>query len=111
MTIRADQAMGIAIFNPRVNTYRRKLLEKIVGANVYPRHWPRWLSEKIDSLIGLGLSKRKICERILNENNTYIKMHTLNKRMENRSRQIGLDHERRLSMTGTRCRGRDSHPR
>jgi hypothetical protein len=83
ITIRADQAMDIAIFNPRVNTYRRKLLEKIVGATVYPRHWPRWLSEKVDRLIGLDLTKRKICERILNENNTYIKMHTLNKKIEN----------------------------
>jgi len=74
--------MGIAIFNPRVITYRRKLLEKIVGASVYPVHWPRWLSEETDSLIRLGLSKTEICERILNENNVYVKMHSLNRKIE-----------------------------
>jgi len=37
ITIRADQAMRIAIFNPEVNTYRRELLEKLVGGSVYPR--------------------------------------------------------------------------
>jgi len=50
ITIRADQAMRIAIFNPEVNTYRRELLEKLVGASVYPRRWPSWLEEKVGHL-------------------------------------------------------------
>ena len=86
-------------------------MEKIVGTNVYHRHWPRWLGEKTDSLIRLGLSKREICERILNENNTYIKMHSLNKKIENRSLHIALNHKLGLSLRDTKCRGRDSHPR
>jgi hypothetical protein len=85
ITIRADQAMRIAIFNPEVNTYRRELLVKLVGASVYPRRWPGWLKEKVDRLGRLGLTKREICERILDENNTYIKMHGLGKKLQNRN--------------------------
>ena len=85
ITIRADQAMRIAIFNPEVNTYRRELLEKLVGGSVYPRRWPSWLEEKVDHLGRLGLNKREICERILNENNTYIKMHDLGRKIQNRN--------------------------
>ena len=85
--------MGIAIFNPQVNTYRRNLLERLVGANVYPRHWPSWLTEKVDHLIRLGLSKREICEHVLYEDNTYIKMHSLSRKMQNRSVSVHLEHE------------------
>ena len=93
ITIRADQAMGIAIFNPQVNTYRRNLLERLVGANVYPRHWPSWLTDKVDHLIRLGLSKREICEHVLYEDNTYIKMHNLGRKMQNRSVSVHVEHE------------------
>ena len=85
VTIRADQAMRIAIFNPEVDSYRRILLERLVRAHVYPRHWPGWLLEKVDQLIRLGLSKREICERILFEDNTYIKMQTLGRKLQNRN--------------------------
>jgi hypothetical protein len=89
--------MGIAIFNPQVNTYRRNLLEKLVGANVYPRHWPSWLTEKVDRLIRLGLSKREICERVLYEDNTYIKMHNLSRKMQIRSASVHVEHEHRAA--------------
>ena len=81
ITIRADKAAKIAIFNPEMDTYRRKLLEKLVGANVYPRHWPSWLTKKVDHLDRLGLGKREICERILYEDNTYVKLSTLDKKI------------------------------
>ncbi len=77
ITIRAEQAVKIGIFNPEVSSYRRKLLEKLAGANVYPRRWPDWLARKVDRLAGMGLSKREICERVLYEDNTYIKMYHL----------------------------------
>ncbi len=85
ITIRADQAVKIAIFNPEIYTYRRKLLERLVGANVYPRRWPSWLTEKVDYLRRSGLSKREICERILYEDNTYIKMYNLGKKIHSRN--------------------------
>jgi hypothetical protein len=85
VTIRADQAMKIAIFNPEVDSYRRILLERPVRAQINPRHWPGWLVEKVDQLIRSGLSKREICERILFEDDTYIKMQTLGRRLQNRS--------------------------
>jgi hypothetical protein len=80
--------LKIDVFNPEVNTYRRKLLEKLVAASVYPRRWPSWLEEKVDRLGRLGLDKREICERILNENNTYIKMHGLGRKIQNRNAML-----------------------
>ena len=77
--------MKIDVFNPEANTYRMELLEKLVAASVYPRRWPSWLEEKVDRLGRLGLNKREICERILNKNNTYIKMHGLGRKIQNRN--------------------------
>ncbi len=94
ITIRADQAMKIAIFSPEVNTHRRQVLEKLVGARVYPRHWPGWLTEKVNRLIRSGLSGREICERILYEDNTYVKMYSLTKKMRNRTAGVQVEHER-----------------
>ena len=80
ITIPAEDAARIRIFNPSVLTYRRKILEKLVNAKTFPRHWPSWLKEKVDGLLDSGSSNREICERVLAEDNTFVKMYTLNRK-------------------------------
>lgn len=43
VTVSASDAAQIQIFNPELYTHRRKILEKLVGARTFPRHWPKWL--------------------------------------------------------------------
>ncbi|HVH14154.1 MAG TPA: hypothetical protein VNA15_00345 [Candidatus Angelobacter sp.] len=82
VTIRAVEAVNVGIFNPEVESCRRILLERLVRAKTFPRHWPHWLEEKVNGLIRSGLGKREICERVLQDDNTYIKMQSLKRKMQ-----------------------------
>lgn len=82
VTIPADRAASISIFNPDVESYRKKILDRLTKADTYERHWPAWLQDKVELLARSGLSKREICEQLLLEDNTYIKMYTLSRKMK-----------------------------
>ena len=90
VTFSVPDAMRIQIFNPLILTHRRKLLEKLAKASTYPRHWPSWLEEKVQGLIRRNLGTRAICETILRENNVFIKMHTVRKKMEMNADGMGF---------------------
>jgi len=76
----APQAANIGVFNPEVLTYRRKTLEKLVGARTFERHWPQWLEAKVTGFLDSGLDVRAIRDRILEEDNVFTRLHTLNRK-------------------------------
>lgn len=81
VTISVPDAMKIRVFNPGVLAHRRGALERLAKAKTYQRHWPEWLKEKVEGLIREGKGVRMICETVLEEDNTFIKMHTVKRKM------------------------------
>ena len=72
--------MRIQVFNPVLLTHRRKLLERLAKAKTFQRHWPGWLDEKVGGMIRAGRGVREICETVLDEDNVFIKMHTVKRK-------------------------------
>jgi len=95
ISISAQTAAEIQIFNPQILTHRRKLLEKLVAARTFQRKWPAWLESRVQQMLGEGLSPSVISRRIFNEDCVYIKMATVI-----RKRRLLLD----------KSHGRESHP-
>ena len=81
VAISAYNAARIQIFNPEVATHRRKLLEKITNARTYQRHWPEWLESRVKSLMRQGLGVKSTRDVLLNEDQVYVKLKTLKKKM------------------------------
>jgi hypothetical protein len=77
VTISGADAARIKIFNPEVMTHRRKILQKLTNARTFQRHWPRWLQAKAEVLLSQGLKDREICEKLLEEDNVYVKYKTI----------------------------------
>jgi hypothetical protein len=77
VTISGSDAAKIKVFNPEVMTHRRKILEKLTNARTFQRHWPRWLQAKVETLLIQGLEEREICERLLDEEDVYVKYKTI----------------------------------
>ncbi len=80
VVVSAVEAARIRIFNPNVLTHRRKMLEKLVSAKTFRKPWPSWLESKVGRLLRSGLTIREICEKVLREDNTYVKMNTLKRK-------------------------------
>lgn len=75
-------AARIGVFNPVVMTHRRRLLERLANARTFQRRWPQWLDEKVEMLIRDGRRAREVVERILEEDNVFIKMHTVTRKAD-----------------------------
>lgn len=76
-TITATDAARVMIFNPEVPTHRKKILAVLLGAATFERHWPTWLQEKVVRLLVSGLSTVEVRNRLLKEDNVFVKLHTL----------------------------------
>jgi len=70
-------AVNIGAFNPVVPTHKRKLLEKLVAAQTFQRHWPLWLETEVSRLVESGMDSREIVEKILHDHNVFVKMQTV----------------------------------
>ena len=77
VSISANDAAKLQIFNPNLLTYRRATLEKLVAARVFHNRWPDWLEAKVQFLIREGLSERRICELVLEEDTVYVRMRSI----------------------------------
>jgi hypothetical protein len=95
ISISGQTAAEIQIFNPRILTHRRKLLEKLVRAETFQRRWPAWLESRVQRMLCEGLSPPAVARRIFNEDEVYIKMATVI-----RKRRLMLE----------KSHGRDTHP-
>ncbi len=95
ISISAQKAAEIQMFNPRVFTHRRKLLEKIVSARTFQRRWPVWLESRVQQMLREGMSPSAIARRVFNENDVYIKMASV---IRKRRSMLEKSH------------GRDTHP-
>ena len=82
VTLPARDAFRLRIFNPEVETKRGRLLEKIANARTFQRRWPKWLDEKVNRLLEEGLDSRTIRNRVLWENDTYVKLRSIQSRMK-----------------------------
>ena len=82
VSLSVPDAFRICLFNPVVLTHRRKLLEKLAKARSFPRHWPPWLEEKVDSQIRSGRPAREIVERVLEDDNVFVKMRTVTRKAD-----------------------------
>ncbi len=80
VVLSAPQAAKMRIFSPEVLTYRRKTLEKLVNAKTFERRWPDWLQAKVTRLIASGLSTREIRDRVLDEDNVFVRLHTIKRK-------------------------------
>lgn len=77
VTISATDAAKMRIFNPEIETHRGRLLKKLATARTFQRRWPNWLENKAASLQMSGLSPSAVRNRILFEDNTYVKLKTI----------------------------------
>ncbi len=77
VSITAGDAMELQIFNPEVETRRGRLLQQLAGAKTFQGRWPEWLGRKVNLLLREGLDISSIRNRILRENQTYIKLKTI----------------------------------
>lgn len=82
VSMNLNKAYSLPLFNESVKLYRYNLMKKIMEARRLPRPFPRWLIEKINSLILKGYSSTKIIHKILNEDNISISQGGIAKRMK-----------------------------
>jgi hypothetical protein len=80
VVIALNQAVRIKMFNPEILTHRRKILEKLASAKTFPRHWPRWLQEKVTKLLSSGQDVKEVRNKILDEDNVFVRLRTLQKK-------------------------------
>jgi len=73
LMISLQDAYKLPIFNAFVKSYRFQLLEKLVNAKRIQDHWPKWLSDKVNSYLKDGLSGTTVAKKILNEFNIAIR--------------------------------------
>lgn len=89
VTITATEAAKIVIFNPVVLTHRQKVLTKLIGATTFERHWPTWLQAKVAGLLASGLQTVQVRNRLLEEDNVFVKLHTLSYKAKQLSAKHG----------------------
>ncbi len=77
VTITATEAARLEIFNPNILTHRKKVLAKLIGARTFERRWPPWLQAKVNGFLATGIDKVQLRNRLLEEDNVFIKLHTL----------------------------------
>lgn len=86
VAVDAPTAAKIQIFSPAVLTYRRKLLEKMVGARTFQGPtWPDWLEEVVQALIAKGLPAPEIRNRVLEDFDVYVKIQTIKRKIRKSS--------------------------
>jgi hypothetical protein len=83
VAVAASAAARVQIFSPDVLTYRRETLEKLVGAKTFHPHWPAWLEDLVQELIAKGLPAPEIRNRILEDHDVYVKIHTIKRKIRN----------------------------
>lgn len=71
--INIQDAYELPVFNPYVNSYRFELLEKLVRSKRICGHWPKWLSDKVNSYLNDGLRGTQIVKKVLNKFNIAIR--------------------------------------
>jgi hypothetical protein len=81
VAVDAPAAARIRIFSPAVPTHRRKMLEKLVSAKTFHPHWPAWLEDLVQALIVKGLPAPEIRNRLLDDHNVYVKIHTIKRKI------------------------------
>ncbi len=77
ISITAGDAMELQVFNPEVETHRGRLLQKLATASTFQYRWPAWLESKVCGLLREGLDVGTIRDRLLIEDNTYVKLKTI----------------------------------
>ena len=97
-----QEAAKISIFNPALQTHRRKRLDKLASARTFMRHWPASLQNKVNRLLAYGRGTKDIRDRILEEDGIFVRLATL-KRKQSKYQNLKFEAEG--------CRGRDSSPR
>jgi hypothetical protein len=85
VSVAALAAARVQIFSPDVLTYRRETLEKLVGARTFQGPWPEWLEDLVQVLIAKGLSAPEIRDVLLEEQNVYVKMQTIKRKVRKAS--------------------------
>ena len=82
VVISLKEAAQMQIFNPHVATHRRKALEKLVSAKTFQRRWPSWLEAKVQRLLKSGFEAAEISHRIYEEDDTFVRSHTIRRKAE-----------------------------
>jgi hypothetical protein len=77
VTITAKDAMKLKIFNPEVETHRGRLLRRLANARTFQYKWPEWLETKVSRMLKEGFDISTIRNRILFEDDTYVKLKTI----------------------------------
>jgi len=80
VAVDAPAAARIRIFSPAVPTHRRKKLERLVSAKTFHPHWPAWLENLVQALIAKGLPAPEIRNRLLEDHDVYVKIHTIKRK-------------------------------
>jgi hypothetical protein len=80
LSITASDALKLQIFNPEVETHRGCLLKRLANARTFQYKWPEWLETKVCRMLKEGLDISTIRNRILFEDDTYVKLKTIKSR-------------------------------
>lgn len=74
LKLKINDAFDLSIFNPRVGTYRYRLVQRLAHARRLRRGpWPNWLASKVDKLASRNLTTREIMTLVLNRYNLFIR--------------------------------------
>ncbi len=82
VSIPAKEAMKIKMFNPEIETHRSRLLNKLANAKTFQPRWPLWLDTKVNQLLKQRVSVGAIRDKVLWEDNTYVKLKTIKVRQD-----------------------------
>jgi len=77
VSISVSDAARIRIFNPKVETHRGVLLQKLARARTFQARWPPWLEERVHRLLAEHLDVSTVRNTLLLEDNTYVTLRTL----------------------------------
>ncbi len=87
IVINVKDAHMLPLFNPYVKSYRYEKLIKLFEAKKITGHWPKYLSDKVESFLKAGLTGTKIVEKIIEEDGIAIRTKNIRRRkieMENK---------------------------
>jgi hypothetical protein len=80
LMININDSYRLPLFNPVIQSYRYKKMEKLYKAERVSGHWPEWLRNEINFYIKKGLSGTELVEKIIDKHNILVRAQRVNKK-------------------------------
>ena len=80
LSLSVSDAYRVKISSPAVETHRSRLLLRLATARTFQSRWPVWLETRVTQYLQEGLDEVALRNRLLFQDNVYVKLSTLKKK-------------------------------